>query len=380
MLDTDAGGWRRTTFLDDLRRVADAASARAASLDEDGAFPADDIAGLADAGALAAPFGGNGRAGIAIGAPGELMQALAIIGHASLPLGRLYEGHVNAAALITRYGTPPQLARAQRQAAEGALFGVWNTEAADGVRLVQANGELELAGDKIFASGAGHVPCPLITARNAAGELVMVLPQLDASPRGDLSQWRAHGMRASATGRFRFGGLRVDPEDILGGPDNYHRQPHFSAGAWRFCAVQLGGIERLLDEARRFLRDRGRAEDPHQLARMGEAAIAAETARLWVERAAAIAEAPDVGATPEAGRRAVAYVDLARCAVECAGVEAMELVQRSIGLSAFLRSSPVERLCRDLATYLRQPAPDRALCNGAAYALGHDARASELWR
>jgi hypothetical protein len=43
------------------------------------------------------------------------------------------------------------------------------------------------------------------------------------------------------------------------------------------------------------------------------------------------------------------------------------LVQRSLGLSAFLRSNPVERMCRDLATYLRQPAPDEAFAVAAAY-------------
>lgn len=377
MLDTSAGGDRRSraSFLDDLRHVA----ARAVPLDEDGAFPSDDLAGLAAIGALVAPFGAPGRPGLAVGAPEELAEALRIIGHASLPLGRLYEGHVNAAALIARHGTRQQQARARSHAEGGALFGVWNTEGEDGVRLVRQGRRLSLTGAKIFASGAGHIACPLITARNEQDELLMVLPKPDGTARADLSAWQAHGMRASASGSFRFDGLVVQPEDILGGPGDYHRQPFFSAGAWRFCAVQLGGIERLVDEARGVLRARGRDGDPHQLARMGEAAIAAETARLWVEHAAALAEADDAG-TPGAGERAVAYVDLARCAVERAGLEVMQLVQRSIGLSAFLRTSPVERLCRDLSTYLRQPAPDRALCGGAAYVLGRRQGVGGLWQ
>jgi hypothetical protein len=44
----------------------------------------------------------------------------------------------------------------------------------------------------------------------------------------------------------------------------------------------------------------------------------------------------------------------------------MRLVQRSLGLAAFLPDNPVERLLRDLAVYLRQPAPDAALADGAA--------------
>lgn len=364
MLDIDAGRMLTPSLLGELSAIA----ARAAALDEDGSFPAEDVARLAGIGTLAAPF-----LGIASGT--DLMEALRAIGHASLPLGRLIEGHVNAAFLIRRFGMSNQQASALRDAQSGALFGVWNTEGADGVRLVRRGEQFELHGSKVFASGAGHVERPLITARDEAGELLMVLPRLDSAPRADLSAWRAHGMRASASGSFDFTGLRVEPHDIIGQPGDYHRQPHFSAGAWRFCAVQLGGIERVVEEARSFLRHRERDGDPHQRARIGEAMIAAETARLWVERAAHLAEENDAD---EAA--IIAYVDLARCAVERCGLQVIELVQRSVGLSAFLRSSPVERLVRDLATYLRQPAPDRALCEAAAYVLGQKQPICELWR
>lgn len=79
--------------------------------------------------------------------------------------------------------------------------------------------------------------------------------------------------------------------------------------------------------------------------------IACETSRLWVRQAARFADDPDA----EPGM-AVAYVRLARIAVEIASLDAMRLVQRSLGLGAFRWGTPVERICRDLATYLRQPA------------------------
>jgi hypothetical protein len=34
-----------------------------------------------------------------------------------------------------------------------------------------------------------------------------------------------------------------------------------------------------------------------------------------------------------------------------------------------MRPAPLERIARDLATYLRQPAPDRALTEAAAWVL-----------
>lgn len=360
-------------------RVAQGAAARAAALDHDGAFPAEDIAALREHGLLAAPLpprhGGAGL-GTMPGGAVPLLRVFRRIGHASLPLGRLYEGHVNAIKLIFHYGGAAQQALLAAEAMAGRLFGVWNTEGADGVNLTGSPADgWRLSGSKIYASGAGQVQRPLITARTEDGAVRMVVPELAPGERADLSGWVAHGMRASATGTLDFSGLAVDAAELIGAPGDYLRQPMFSAGAWRFAAVHLGGVERLLDELRAHLARTGRAADPYQLARVGEAAMAAETAHLWLERACRLAEDP--GADPET---AVAYVNLARLAVERAALEVLEHTHRSIGLACFLRTHPVERLSRDLATYLRQPAPDRALAQAAAHVLAAAVPAAELWR
>ncbi|MFZ1431664.1 MAG: acyl-CoA dehydrogenase family protein [Geminicoccaceae bacterium] len=359
-------------------RVAEQADARAAALDHDGAFPAEDIAALRRQGLLAAPLpprhGGAGLGTTPAGAL-PLLQVFRRIGHASLPLGRLYEGHVNAIKLIFFYGGPAQQALLAAEVLAGRLFGVWNTEGADGVTLAEAPvGGWRLDGSKIYASGAGQVQRPLITARTADGAVRMVVPELATGERADLSGWVAHGMRASATGTLDFTGLAVDAAELIGAPGDYLRQPSFSAGAWRFAAVHLGGVERLLDELRAHLARTGRAADPYQLARVGQAAMAAETAHLWLERACRLAEDP--ATAPDT---AVAYVNLARLAVERAALEVLEHTHRSIGLACFLRTHPVERLSRDLATYLRQPAPDRALAQAAAHVLASAAPEAELW-
>jgi alkylation response protein AidB-like acyl-CoA dehydrogenase len=95
-------------------------------------------------------------------------------------------------------------------------------------------------------------------------------------------------MRASASGQVNFSGIEVTNDSIIGGPDDFHRQPMFSVGAWRFAAVQLGGIATLYDLARAQLVSTGRGDNPHQLARMGTAAMAVESARLWIFRACAV--------------------------------------------------------------------------------------------
>jgi hypothetical protein len=50
---------------------------------------------------------------------------------------------------------------------------------------------------------------------------------------------------------------------------------------------------------------------------------------------------------------------------ERAALDVMECVQRGTGLSGLMRPNPIERICRDLATYLRQPVPDMAMSDAA---------------
>ena len=50
-------------------------------------------------------------------------------------------------------------------------------------------------------------------------------------------------------------------------------------------------------------------------------------------------------------------------------MRAVALAQKAIGLKAFLRPNPLERVIRDLTTYLRQPALDASLLSAAAFHL-----------
>ena len=357
------------------RQVAITAARRAGEQDCDAGFPVEDIANLARLGLLVAPVPSDE------GGPGlgeepdacDLAAVLRLVGYGSLALGRLYEGHVNALQLVARYGTPSQRSRLFADARNGQLFGVWNTDPPGG--CLRLGEDRRLHGVKTFASGAGYVTRALVTVKREPGAppLMLVVP-LKPGSRADLTGWRAHGMRASATGTVDFEDIAVTEDEILGGWDDYHRQPVFSGGAWRFAAVQLGGIEAVFDAWRGHLAATDRGGDAHQLARLGEGAIAVESARGWVERAARIVAEDELA--PE---RTVAFVNLARLAVERVGLDVLQLAQRSVGLQGFLREHPLERLSRDLATYLRQPAPDRALTTAAAEILESHGIAGDLF-
>jgi alkylation response protein AidB-like acyl-CoA dehydrogenase len=374
-LSDERASIRRRLLQRSARAVAEEAFARAGGYDEDGAYPAADVAALHESGLLTAVLpvkcGGAGLRGL------SLSEILRSIGSGSLPLGRLFEGHVNALELVLRYGNSQRVALVAEEVRAGKLYGVWNTDDADGLRLIHRHGRSWLEGRKILASGAGHIERPLVTATDENGRRLIVLPKLRALDRADLSGWTAQGMRASATGTVDFTGTEIAPLEIVGSEGDYERQPWFSAGAWRFAAVHLGGMERLFDLLRRHLQDTNRGQDPHQAARLGRAAVAIETARLWVAQAASVAEAPLGSRAPE---QLVAYVNLARLGVEAAALELMQLAQRSVGLHAFLRPNPMERISRDLATYLRQPGPDRALTDAATWILAQPVGVQDLWR
>jgi alkylation response protein AidB-like acyl-CoA dehydrogenase len=258
--------------------------------------------------------------------------------------------------LITLYGSGLQQRRLADAVGKGGGMGVWNAEDTDRVLIGESSRRAVLHGRKIYASGAGHLLRPLITAD--VGERIQVMVVLDGpmAERTDTSKWKPSGMRATATGTVDLTALEVRPDQIIGEPGDYFREPAFSCGAWRFVAVPLGGLEALVDAAKHQLQERGRVDDPAQRARFGEIAISIESARLWVREAADFAETADIDPA-----RAHKVVDLAGMAIDRIAFQIIEQVVRSLGLASQMRPSPVERLLRDVTTYLRQPAPDRIL-------------------
>lgn len=296
-----------------------------------------------------------------------LMTLLRRTGYVSLSLGRCLEGHVNVVRLVELYGTYEQRRAFARLLQSGILAGIWVTDGVPPVTIRQENGQYRLAGIKGFASGVRHVSVALITATTQDGHSIMLLAPTTEPNRRRAGPGTLTGMQASGTGAYDFTDVIISSDHILGSAGDYLRQPEFSAGAWRGSAVALGAIDRLIDLLRQELLERGRADNPHQLSRIGEALILQKTAAMWVEQAAKAAYAPRM--TPE---DVVAIVNLARLAVERAALELITLVQRSLGLSAFVKGKAVEQVMRDLMTYLRQPAPDEALTDAAAWFVDHD--------
>ena len=312
------------------------------------------------AGLAMAPFPKEfGGAGLTEpGRHNDLCGILRLLGSADLSVARLFEGHVNAVSLVARYGDREQLRALSERIGEGGLSAVWGADDANGLHVVYGNKPI-LQGRKILASGAGFVTDPVVTAKAADGQ-VMCLLHLNLDEKIDLSGWNAQGMRSTATGAIDLSEVKLNSENMLGVVGDFMRQPHFSGGAWRFCAAHVGATERLVDLFRDHLVARSRGEDPYQLQRLAQCIASAKTARAWVEEAARRLSVEEADAS-----NVVAFANLTRMVTERCALDVMETVQRGAGLTSFIRPHPIERISRDLATYLRQPVPDLAMSDGA---------------
>jgi alkylation response protein AidB-like acyl-CoA dehydrogenase len=164
-------------------------------------------------------------------------------------------------------------------------------------------------------------------------------------------------MKASGSHVVSFDGVAIDARTTIGEPDDYAKEPWFSAGAIRFLAVHVGGMHAILDITLKHLKNIGRAGNPHQQHRLGKMAAEVATGYAWLNHVANRWTCID--SLPSA--TVVAAANAARVVIERAALSVLEDAERAVGAAGMIAPHPLERLVRDLRTYLRQPNPDHAL-------------------
>lgn len=371
-----------TTDLQDqsMQQLFSEIATHAAESDQDGLFPEKEFDLIKHSGLLTITLPGQPLS-FHHKHTKELLQLLKRVGRASLPVGRIYEGHINALLLIFLYGNEEQKNRLFADAYENR-FGVWNTQDAEGLEMHDlGNGRYRLQGSKTFCSGGAWIGRPLVTAKLVSPEkngwqMCVISTEKVKAIQSDNSFWKPLGMRASASFRMDFTGIEVEEADLLGKPDDYYRQPYFGGGALRFAAVQLGGAEAFLEETHRFLRAAGRTDDPFQRARVAEIGMLVETGNLWINQAASYHD--QWLSMPGTSEKLLAYANMTRTVIEDICLRTMQLAERSVGARGLMRPGILERLHRDLTTYLRQPAPDAVQVAAGKYVLDQENTRS-LW-
>ena len=382
--ETIAGDIKK--ILQSAEKIVGFSQTEAASVDYETGFPVETFERIAACRLLAAPlpreYGGLGLSGEKINSTLPLLRLLKIIGRGNLAVGRVFEGHVNALLLITLYGKAEQIKFFSGDARNGKIFGVWNTEAADGVKIFpDGKDKFRLEGAKTFASGTDFVTRPFVNCAFPNGGWQMcVVPMEKVATKTDELWWQPLGMRATRSFKVDFTNVELSSTELIGEPGNYYHQPWFSGGAIRFAAVQLGGAETLFDETRKYLRKLNRTDDSFQRARLGEMAIRIETGNLWLEGAGA---AFDIYLQSEKSaadvERVLSYTNMMRTAIEAICTDLITLCQKCVGARGLMRPHLFERVIRDLTIYLRQPAPDAALADAGRFVLENEAPVNRLW-
>lgn len=362
--------------------IADYCAANAHNIDYNGAFPKSEFEKIAAANLLIAPLSrelskDGWGAGFDSSVTYELLMLLKHIGRGNLAVGRIYEGHINAVQLIQTFGSQEQIAGYAIDVCNyDRIFGVWNAEAADGVKIIPlSNGKYQLQGSKTFCSGAGYVQRPFVNGALPDGSWQMcIVPMDEVKTISNPDWWQPLGMRATASYKIDFTGVELNDSALIGQPGDYYRQPWLSLGVIRFAAVQLGGAEALFNYTRQYLQQLEYTKDPYQQERLGRMAIAIESGNLWLRGAADMvtAYAPVFGGYPtfpQQPERIVTYANMVRTAIEQICIDVIQLCERCVGTRGLLPPHPMERIIRDLTLYLRQPAFDAALSNAGQYVL-----------
>ncbi|SEQ77549.1 acyl-CoA dehydrogenase family protein [Epilithonimonas lactis] len=375
-----------TTKLSDLitssQLIVESSLVEATKTDNIKAFPEKTLAKLKVGGFLTASipekYGGR-NLGLVPGTNLALLIILKNIGKGNLVMGRVLEGHINAQILINRFGSEKQKKLFAQDAMDGKLFGVWNTQAADGTVLKKIKKDTyQLTGSKIFATGTNYVTRPIVTAAMKDGSWQMcVVPVDQADVKSDASWWEPMGMRSSRSFKITFLKSHIEKVNLLGSGGDYYQQPEFSGGAIRFAAVQLGAAEQLLNETKKYLVTLNRTQDAFQKMRIGQMAIAVESGNQWLKGAAS--KLDDYMETPTKieGEKLIIFANMMRTAIEQICTEVMSLCQKCVGARGLNKPYHFERIIRDLSTYLRQPAPDAVLADVGSFILNSNASASE---
>lgn len=375
---------RLSELINAAKGIVEMSAAEAADTDSVNSFPQKTLAKLTSAKFLTASIStryGGQNLGLIPGTNLAMLTILKDIGKGNLVIGRILEGHINAQILIHQYGSEKQKKLFAKDAADGKLFGVWNTQAADGTFLSKSGQDIyKLEGSKTFATGADYVTRPIVTAARKDGSLQMCVVPLDkVNVKIDASWWNPMGMQSSRSFKMTFLKTQIQKINLLGNAGEYYQQPGFSGGAVRFAAVQLGAAEQLLDETRKYLISLNRTQDPFQKMRLGQMSIAAESGNQWINGAALRMDHYMEQPTKIKAESFVIYANMMRTAIEQICTDIMNLCQKCVGARGLNKPYHFERIIRDLSTYLRQPAPDQALGDIGGHLLNSNIPTSEIW-
>ncbi|GLZ36551.1 acyl-CoA dehydrogenase [Actinokineospora sp. NBRC 105648] len=299
---------------------------------------ADGFRALADSGALSLPAAGRGETA-------RRWAELASFGERSLPIARLAEGHVAAAAILAERGD---------EIGPGTYWGVW---AADPTSLKAAPGpgEWRLTGDRQWCAGAHTCTDALVAAVGPDGPALFHVRTEDPRVQPVADTWPATGMAASDSGTVEFSDA---PARLIGPLADHLASPGYWHATMGVAAVWLGGARGVARVLTRLS-----APDQHQLAHIGAVDELLATGAAVLDGAARWVDANPAADAEQVARRV-------RAAVERVAAEVAERVGRATGAGPLCADVEHGMRVADLHVYLRESLAERDLARLGELARG----------
>lgn len=314
-----------------------------------------------------------------------LWQMTQTLARADLSVGRCWEGHANSLLILDGLGSEAQKRRYFEGVVQrGEWWAAWSGEpqnkaagekATFGTHVERVAGGYVVDGVKAFATSAGGADWGILLvntagpggARHAAGspetQLLLACRLADPTISIDRSWWDPIGMRATASHAVRFARTFIPEEDVIGRPGQYLLEGWQTYFVPHYAASFLGAAEAAYAYARATLAQQKKEADPYVQHRVASMHVNLETARLWLAKVADLFTIGDRAQAAVAG-------SCARHLIEHLALEVVDHSVRACGARALNRPSPVERILRDLAIYVRHDNDDHVLASIGKSLLG----------
>jgi alkylation response protein AidB-like acyl-CoA dehydrogenase len=281
-------------------------------------------------------------------------SALAGVATVDVALGRLFEAHSDAVAILAELRGP---------AAESSQrWAVWAAEGpASTVTATPGKHGWRLEGEKPWCSGAVGATHSLVTADSPEGRGLFAVALEQTAIGVDAASWQGTGLTGTATYPVTFADV---PATLIGEPGSYLVRPGFWHGGAGVAATWWGAACGVAAPLYAAVRD-GRA-DPHAAAHLGGVEVSLAGAGALLRETAA-----DIDRDPQQSHDRNALRALrVRSAVEAAADDTMRHVGRALGPAPLCQDRSHARRVADLTLYIRQDHAERDLARVGELAAG----------
>lgn len=257
-------------------------------------------------------------------------QILAEVSATNLSLGKLFESHLDALAILHELHIP---------ADSGRLWAIWAAEG--GPQPLQLE-QGKLSGSKPWCSAAAWVDSALVTCRNEHHQSqLLILDMLQPGIHYHQQHWHAVGMQHTGTSRLELDQVAVQ---AVAAPHAYLERAGFWHGAAGVAACWYGATIAVAQYLKQGVLNR-----PHLYTAMYLGEVSSE---LLATRAMFHQVAQQIDQYPEQSHEL--KVRSLRAQVEASALHVLNTVGKALGATPFCENAHFARLVADLPVFIRQ--------------------------